>query len=117
MADMCIVKLGVIAKEIAVLQPRHVIFYTYAGPKENRELFRAPLRRLPAQLSATYRDVTPEETTVICGRKPMGWWDRSFDTAWCTNMRVLVTGHPERKDKEEYVEKLVNWIRQGESKA
>ncbi|MEB2283044.1 MAG: hypothetical protein OZ922_00030 [Myxococcales bacterium] len=102
MAECCVLKLGVIWKEIERLEARTIIFYTYG-------LFREMLQDIPVARKETIRETT--RPGLHCGRKPLGWWERSCETAWTDNFRVLVVGHPERMHRAEFVKLITNWIR------
>lgn len=105
MAKNCIQDLGVIYYEIKRLEPKTVIFYTYS-------LYRELLRDLPAEINAkTLTTIKPEDYRVKCGEKYLGWWERQISTSWSDNVRVLVTGHPERMKRDAYVPLLANWIK------
>jgi hypothetical protein len=106
MASRCILDLRVIVREIQLLKPRHIVFYTYS-------FFSSFLRDLRFESGATWRDITSREHRVECGGKRLGWWERSCSTSWCENLRVLVVGHPERKLKREYVELVGTWVEKG----
>jgi hypothetical protein len=103
MASSCIADLQVIAKEIRILEPRHVIFYTYS-------FFSHLLARLEFEEGCAWHDVTSPDHRVTCGAKQLGWWDRICSTTWCSSVRVLIIGHPERMHKEQYVALVVAWL-------
>jgi hypothetical protein len=104
MAQSCVLKLGVIWKEIELLQPTTIVFYTYA-------LFRSLLHDIPVALQGTIRDITPQDGAIQCRNKRLGWWERSCGTSWTDNLRVLVVGHPERMARAEFVESITAWLR------
>ena len=104
MADCCVLKLGVIWREVELLQAKTAVFYTYG-------LFRETLKVVPVALSGTLKERTPQDHSVLCRNKRLGWWERTFRTSWTDNFRLLVVGHPERMGREEYVELISNWIR------
>ncbi|MDY0016798.1 MAG: hypothetical protein RBS89_03075 [Candidatus Delongbacteria bacterium] len=101
MADCCIKQNGVIFKEIETLKPKHIVFYTYS-------LFREYLRELPFAKKIT--NVTNENHSVSCGNKKIGWWDRRVDTDWGL-VKILVTAHPERMNKQDFVKSITDWIK------
>jgi len=104
MAVGCIKNLGVIWKEIETIKARTVVFYTYS-------LYPELLQEIPCALPGSVREITPYEHSVPCRNKMLGWWERTCDTAWCNNLRLLVVGHPERMGRAEYVQILSNWLR------
>jgi hypothetical protein len=103
-AESCVLKLGVIWKEVERLEARTIVFYTYG-------LFRDILQNVPVALKASTREITPPDYFVPCRNKQLGWWERACRTAWTNNLRILVVGHPERKGRTEFVELLTNWLR------
>ena len=102
MAKSCILDLGVIFKEIEVLEPNHIIFYTYNFHKEM-------LINLPFANSICEK--TTIEHKVLCGQKKLGWWERHITTSWNDNVKLLVVGHPERMKKEEYISLIIDWVK------
>ncbi len=105
MVQSCVSEIGVIWTELERLQVRTVVFYTYA--------FRQVLEAIPFALSGSVKQVTPREHRVTCGQKKLGWWERRFRTSWADEVRVLVVGHPERMNREEYVSRIAAWVRPG----
>jgi len=104
MSESCVLKLGVIWKEIALVEARTIVFYTYG-------LFRELLRDIPVAVRGSIREMTPQDHSVRCGQKRLGWWERTCATAWTDNLRLLVVGHPEPMRRAEFVELLTNWLR------
>jgi len=102
MEECCIKKLGVIHKEIEILKPHHIIFYTYSL---HRELLNS------LDFALTSKEITKSSHHVTCGNQEIGWWDRRVKTKWNDNVKVLVTAHPQFKKKEDFVNLIVNWIR------
>ena len=102
MAKSCIDNLGVIYKEIETLKPNHIIFYTY-------KLYPELLINLPFANSIT--ETTPRNHKVACGKKTLGWWTRTAKTSWNDNVKILVTGHPERMKKDTYISLIVDWVK------
>jgi hypothetical protein len=98
MAECCVSKLGVISHEILLLRPTHVVFYTGGlWPELLEEL--APF---------TWRGGRPGH--VPCGAKRLFWWEREADGPQIRDLKVLITGHPERMRKEDYVGLIASWI-------
>jgi hypothetical protein len=104
MAQNCLVKLQVIWQEFVTIEPFTVVFYTYG-------LYRQLLEKIPIAMPGSIREITTPNHRVPCGKKLLGWWERACATSWTSNMRILVIGHPERMNRPEYTELLVNWIR------
>lgn len=103
MCESCILRLGVVWKEIERLKAKTVIFYTYG-------LFRHMLQDVPFALYESTREITPIDNSVPCKNKQLGWWERVCRTVWTDNLRILVVGHPERMGREEFVGLLVKWL-------
>ncbi len=103
MAESCIKKLGVIFTEIEVLKPKNIIFYTYS-------LYPELLIELPFAVSIN--EVTDKNYKVKCGKKDLGWWVRLVKTRWKDEIKILITGHPERMKKDEFISLIVNWIKE-----
>lgn len=104
MADCCVLQLGAIWKEIELLQPATIVFYTH-------RLFPDVLETIPVALTGSIRHVHPQDYSKPCGKKELGWWERTCKTAWSKRVRILVTSHPERKARQEFVRSLTDWIR------
>ncbi len=105
MATSCLSKVGVLGRELEILQPTMVVLYTWSFYKD---LFENPF---PDSAKAKCIAIhTTWTNRVDCGRKQLGWWHRTFETKWCPQLHMLVVGHPERKKRKEYVPLLANWI-------
>jgi hypothetical protein len=101
MAESCIKNLGVIFKEIEILKPNHIVFYTY-------QLYPDLLTDLP--FAQTITELTSQHNKVACGKKQLGWWTRTAQTKWNDNVKILVTGHPERMKKDAFTDLIADWI-------
>lgn len=99
MAINCIKRNGIIHREIEHLKPRNIVFYTY-------NLYRDLLEELPFIKTI----ISEERGKRECGEKTIGWWSREANAIWNEKVRILVTSHPERKKKTDYVNLLYNWI-------
>lgn len=62
---------------------------------------------IPIAIDGMVKLLTPEQ----CGKKLLGWWDRQCKTSWASKVRILVVGHPERMRRDDYVSRLVDWVR------
>lgn len=102
MAICCIKNNAVIYKEIQLLKPNCIVFFTF-------DLFRDFLIELP--FSDKIEEITKYDNRVKCGNKSIGWWHRRVKTPWNASVSILVTHHPERKKKIEYVNLISNWIK------
>lgn len=94
----CIDKLGIIWKEIEILKPKRVIFYT---------------ARHYDDFIDKYQPQNCSEVIEVVDNYEECWWHRKFldinQNTICDFLRVY---HPERKTKEDYVSKIVTWLNQ-----
>lgn len=102
MKKYCIDELGVIWREIKVLEPRNVIFYTHWYYDDYIDRFR---------LGDQFRDITDRHHWIPNGRKKMSWWHREFYYKGQLVMKMLRTPHPERQQKEGFVSRITDWIK------
>lgn len=101
MKQYCIDELGVIWKEIQVLQPQNVVFYTHWYYDDFIDKFR---------LGDGYKDITDRKYWIANGSKKMSWWHREFYQRGQLVMRMLRTSHPERQKKEGFVSRITEWL-------
>jgi len=100
--EFCIARNRFIWREIELIKPRFVIFYTGMAYDDFIDGY------LPGYASS-HQDNADQQ--VVIGKKLMPWWDRSFyDDQQREVLRFLRVGHPERKKKEDYVRVLSAWI-------
>jgi len=104
MAQSCIEDLGVIWKEMEKIECRTVVFYTH-------KLFPRLIEEVPIAIPGSIRQITTMNHSVPCGKKKLSWWERSCDTRWCKDLRLLVVGHPERMAKRDYVRLVSEWLK------
>ncbi len=104
MKKYCIVELGVIWKEIEILQPKNVVFYTHWHYDDFIDKF---------IVGDQYKDITDRNHKIPNGLKEISWWHREFYKDEKLIMRMLRTSHPERQQKEGFVSKIVEWIKAG----
>jgi hypothetical protein len=102
-AEHCIIHNKVIFKEIELLQPRKVLFFTW-------HLHRHLFKEIPFAKTTTIIEHTNINFKKDCGAKKLGWWERSFMSTWNTKVDFLIVGHPERMKKEEYVNLITEWL-------
>lgn len=92
----CIKDLQVLRKEIKLIEPKKIIFLTswdYDG-----------------YMKYIFDEIEEGINTEIkIGKKTMPWWGFKGKLNK-TNIEVLRIGHPERKNKKDYVNAVVNWI-------
>jgi len=102
-ADKCINNNQVIFEEIRQLKPRKIVLFTWS-------LHRQLLVNLPIAKENTVMEHTDINHTINCGKKMLGWWSRSFESTWDTNVDILVVGHPERMKKNDYIKLISKWL-------
>lgn len=105
MKNFCINELKIIRKEIEIIKPTHIVFYTdYKYDNyifDEKGLFDS-IKKIPEQQSQEdfYRKV---------GKKKM-LYREAFAKIKDIGINVLRLGHPERKKKEAFINLVVNWI-------
>lgn len=94
--DHCICELNVIGREIAIIDPTHIVFYTSRGYDDH-------IRRVFDSFE------TVRSTEIAIGRKKMPWLEA---TGACGGRRIhiLRAGHPERMKKTDYVSAICEWV-------
>lgn len=97
----CLNRLGVFQREVEILSPKRIVFYTHWDYDDYIASFR---------YGATYLDITTPTTTQPNGQRVIPWWHRQFYSEGRVIMDFLRTSHPERKNKEDYVSGIVDWI-------
>lgn len=124
--ENCICKLAVIQKEIEILEPKNVIFYT--GNKYDRYIDNL-INELKVYFKAERIDIKERDVflSTRIGPRPRGSnrnsrQKKANDLKYCRKeligsngdkiMRFLITSHPERQPKARFVDKLVAWILQ-----
>jgi len=93
----CINDLKVIWKEVEILRPKRIIFYTGRDYDDFIDAFK------PNNFTTC---VDVEDDEINC------WWHRKFmNVDGSTACEILRIYHPSRQGKEEYVSKVVDWLR------
>lgn len=101
MKEQCIKKKKVLKKEILIIEPTHIIFYTakdydkYFFPHVFDEF--TPINK------------TTNKTTKLIGEKNMPWLEATAKIDKY-DFHVLRVGHPERKKKEDFVNAILDWL-------
>lgn len=105
MKENCLKNLGVAWREIQILAPRQIIFYTgWTYDDYIVEWSKTIGNRI---VDRSGRDhIEPN------GKRSIPWWHREIYADDKLVLRFLRTGHPERKNKEDYLNSLLNWIKQ-----
>ena len=92
----CICELNVIGREIAIIDPTHVVFYTSWGYDEHIQ-----------RIFDSFEIV--KSTKIVIGRKKMPWLE-ARGVCGGGNINILRTGHPERMKKADYVSAICEWV-------
>lgn len=94
--DHCIGELNVIGREIEVIDPTHIVFYTSWGYDDHIQ-----------HVFDSFEIVN--NTEIAIGRKKMPWLEA---TGVCggRNINILRAGHPERMKKTDYVSAICEWV-------
>lgn len=103
--DYCLKDLGVFWRELEILKPRRVIFLTswqYDGYID---------KLYPTGDHCHYRDLHDRKHTILMGKKNIPWWHRRFFTGEKVCQEFLRTGHPERIQKNAFIENVLTWIK------
>lgn len=104
----CIDKNKFIWKEVQIIRPRRIIFYTHFYYDDFIEKFR-PLN------CASIKDITTKENKIKVGKKASLFWHRQFydmnNNLICSFLR---TSHPMLKKKKDFVSSILNWLRSTE---
>lgn len=103
MIDECVRNIGVIWRELAKLEARNIVFYTY-------HLYPSSLENPPISNQCLNVNGSNIDTMVDCGAKQIGFWERECLTEWHPNVRILVTSHPGTKKKDDFVDRIAGWI-------
>ena len=103
-AGNCLDVLGVVWKELQVLEPRHLIFMTGRDYDGYLVAYADRHRR---------KDIHGIDTEVPIGSKRMPWWE--FEMRWsgaseAERVRAVRIGHPERKKKAEWIRRVREWL-------
>jgi hypothetical protein len=101
MKENCLNKMKVFWKEVDILKPKHIILYTHHD-------YDGYLEKFP---NFSENEITEKDFTCKVGAKNIKWWDKELCRDGTLSMRVLVTSHPERKKKKEFVDKIISWIK------
>lgn len=96
MKDNCVKKLKVLTHEISYINPTHIIFYT--GRTYDSYI---------KSVFDTYQVIVDKDASV--GKRTMPWKEAC---GYIDNKayHVLRIGHPERKKKEAFVSRVVEWV-------
>lgn len=103
-AKQCIIENGVIFKEIELLKPRKILFYTWS-------MHKSMFSNITFAENGTVIEHTSNSHKRKCGKKQLGWWDRTLTANWGSKVDFLVLGHPERMKKDEYVSMVSDWLK------
>jgi len=113
--DNCILKLGVIQKEIEILKPKNVIFYT--GPQYDDQID-GLINNLKISFNAQ-KIVTLSKRNIKVGSKgnPLKLYQMELlDRKGKLIIRFLITSHPQGQNEARFVSNLTRWILKGNNK-
>lgn len=98
----CINQLNVIWREIEILCPKRVVFYTGRG-------YDSFIKSYKTSSLPIIEDF--EDCVKRIGKRNVPWLHRRFSSNNSTQkMHFLRTGHPERKSKSGFVNAIVSWM-------
>jgi hypothetical protein len=104
----CIDENKFIWKEVDIIKPRRIIFYTHYYYDDFIERFRP-------QYQLRFKDLTDRQFRISVGGKTSLYWHRDFfdanENIICSFLRV---SHPMMKNREDFIEAIVDWLRQTE---
>jgi hypothetical protein len=104
-ANNCIRNNNFIFKELELVSPKAVVFYT------GREYDDYILNMKP-EAAARFLDETDRDASISIGQKLLPWWSRKYYAADGTLLTCFLRiGHPERMNKLQYVEEVANWLK------
>lgn len=104
--EYCVLKNRFALKELEIVMPRVIIFYTGTAYDQF-------IKDIKPKTAASFVDESDEDARIIIGQKTLPWWTRKY---YCADGSLLTcylrVGHPERMKKDEYVENVAAWIQQ-----
>jgi hypothetical protein len=100
MKENCLNRIGVFWKEIKILMPKNIVIYAHY----DYDKYLSPI-------DIQTREITGKEHKLPVGKKQTRWWDRELIMQNGRIVRLLVVSHPTRLAKEDYVNKIVSWIK------
>ena len=94
--DCCIKELGIIRKEIEIINPTHIVFYTsYYYDEWISSLFDNSFYMGSSRITIGKKRMPYAEFECTIGNK---------------QMHALRVGHPERMKREEFITRIVDWV-------
>jgi hypothetical protein len=106
----CIEKNRFIWNEMEILMPKRIIFYTHSYYDKFINDYK------PANCSSV-KDITDINYRITIGEKTSLYWHREFrdvkNNVICSFIRV---SHPMKKKRQEFVDSILNWLKQTENK-
>ena len=104
MKKSCIDDLGIIWREIELLKPKNIIFYT--GRDYDNYLQDYTLKK---HLGTDNIELIEDKSNKI-GQKDCRFWYRKVYLKNEESINVLVVGHPQYMKKDQYLEMIKNWL-------
>jgi hypothetical protein len=100
--EYCINTLKTIWKEVDLISPKNIIFYTNTYYDDFIDAFRP-------ELCTNFEDII--DSNIKIGKKNVPWWHRRFyDKKGYVICNLLRLSHPQRMKKDEYVARVVEWL-------
>ena len=96
MKESCIRKLRVLTREIEIIKPTHIIFYTGRAYDD-----------FVPYVFDRYGILTDGEKQIGAHQMP---WQEARGSIAETEYKVLRIGHPERKEKEDFIQSIAEWL-------
>ena len=100
--EYCIKKVQVFRKELLQLQPHIIVFYT--GKDYDNYIFEEGC------IFDTIKSGFDYDNRIPIGRKRVPWLEAEAELDH-THISLLRTGHPERLNKSDFVDKVSDWIK------
>lgn len=101
----CISQNKFIWKEIEILRPKKVIFYT-------NYYYDDFIDEYTPTFASKISEIKDRNCEIKIGKKTMPWWERNYfsknDQLVLSTLRI---GHPERKKKIEFIKMVSDWIK------
>lgn len=101
MKNACLSGNQFVWKEIEFLRPKSIVFFTSWGYDNFLEKYR---------IDKGYKNQTSRSHQVKCGARSLPWWVITDENS---NIKILRTGHPERKKKDEFIKLVAGFIKSG----
>jgi hypothetical protein len=102
MKNNCMNILQVFWREVSILKPKNIVIYSHYH--YDNFLDNIPIIQIT-------KEKTSKQYKRKNGKKEIYWWDRE-GVLRGSSVRILRTSHPERQKKDDFVKKIIDWIRE-----